>query len=122
MTHAELVEAATAYFEVAADMFSIYLTVTSGYMIVAYLVGARLTRPQVSLITALYILVSSISTYTFYGFAMRGVIYSSRQGELDPSLPIYGSPTFVMVFSILLVLGFIASVKFMWDVRLHKID
>ena len=46
MTEAELLEAATSYFELATGMISLYLTITSAYLIVAYLVGARLTRPN----------------------------------------------------------------------------
>ena len=122
MTHSELVEASTAYFSVCTDMLSLYLTVTSGYLIVSYLAGAKLTRPQVSLITALYLLISGLSIFTFYGWGMRGVIYAMRAGELDASLPIYGSPMFVAVFSILLVIASIASIKFMWDVRHQNRD
>ena len=122
MTHSELVEATTAYFGVAADMLGLYLTVTSGYLVVAYLAGTKLQRPQVLLITALYLLIGGLSIFTFYGWGMRGIIYAMRAGELDPSLPIYGSPTFVALFSGMLVIVSIASIKFMRDVRLHKID
>ena len=122
MTHSELVEATTAYFGVAADMLGLYLTVTSGYLVVAYLAGSKLLRSQVLLITALYLLIGGLSIFTFYGFGMRGVIYAMRAGELDSSLPIYGSPTFVALFSLMLIVVSVASIKFMWDIRLHKID
>ena len=121
MNYAELVESTTLFFGVAADLLAIYLTVTSGYLIVAFLVGERLTRPQVGLISLLYILVSSFTSYTFYAMSMRAMYYNSKQIPIDPDVPIYGSTAFVTSFSVFLALGIIASLKFMWDVRRHKV-
>ena len=84
MTEAELIESMTEYFGLNAEMLSIYLTVTSGYLIVAYLVGGKLTRSQLVIISGLYIMFAAATTYLAIGYGMRGILTWSSI-SLQPS-------------------------------------
>ena len=55
MTEAELIESAGIYYSLVADMLSIYLTATTGFLIVAYLIGDKLTRSQLIIVSGLYL-------------------------------------------------------------------
>ncbi|MFQ3322949.1 MAG: hypothetical protein ACI90U_000765 [Pseudomonadales bacterium] len=67
---------------------SIYLTIVTGYILVAYLVGAKLTRPQVTIAAAIY-LVAYIYEYLLITVLTRGLtIQSANLMALDPTLPV----------------------------------
>ena len=46
MSESELVEATNSYYELLVAMISLYMTFTSGYLIVAYMAGSRISRSQ----------------------------------------------------------------------------
>ena len=46
----------------ANGAMTLYLTVTSGYLLVAYLAGKELTRLQVAIITRLYVVFATTNT------------------------------------------------------------
>lgn len=67
MTEAELVESITSYFDIAVSGMALYLTACSGYLIVAYLVGKKLTRSQNFIISTLFCFMASVMTYAGIG-------------------------------------------------------
>ena len=48
MTESELVEAITSYFDIAVAALTLYVTICSGYLIVAYMVGGNLILKRLS--------------------------------------------------------------------------
>jgi hypothetical protein len=122
MTEAELVEASTSYLDLMLSSLSLYMTVVSGYLLVAFFIGSKLTRAQLSLVSALYVFIAISATYGFFSWMMRGIGYAIKQEEINPSLKIYaGTPTAAAIAAVLL-LGIIASLKFMWDIRHPKTE
>jgi hypothetical protein len=117
MEAADYLEAATSYFGLTIDTLSFYMTVTSGYLIVAYLAGAKLSRLQVAVISTLYIFMSSTATYGLYAFVARGMAFSLKHSALDPEIVVYANPVLSIVLSATLAGGIIASLIFMWNIR-----
>ena len=122
MEAADYLEAATSYFGLTIDTLSFYMTVTSGYLIVAYLAGAKLSRSQIAVISTLYIFMASIATYGLYAFVARGSAFSHKHSALDPGMVVYATPVLAVVLSVTLAGGIIASLLFMWNIRRTKTE
>ena len=122
MTEIELVEALTSYHNLLFNMLSIYLTVTSGYIAVAYVVGDKLTRHQVTVISVLFIFFAAVTTWAAFGYAMRGMDYVEPLRLMNPDRVYYGHPLAAIVIAAILLGGIFASLSFMWGVRHPKAD
>lgn len=122
MTEAELIEAITSYHELLLNILSIYLTVTSGYLAVAYIVGDKLTTHQVTVISVLFIFFAGVSVWGAFGYASRGIDYVEPLRQLNPDLDYYGHPVAIPIIGGILLGGIIASLSFMWRVRHPKTE
>lgn len=92
---------------------TVYLTVLSGYLAVAYLVGAKLTRTQLVTITALFVAFALLFSFGSFGFFLAGVGFRASDSELAfPFVRYLPTTTFVLE-----ILGIIAAIKFMTDIR-----
>lgn len=119
MTEAELTASAALFFDLAVSAIALYVTICSGFLATAYLVGSKITRSQVVIISGLFVFVASIMTYGVYGWFWRAFLYNQLLFELGPYyLPTSGgTPIVGWVLSALMVVGIFACLKFMWDVR-----
>ena len=106
----------TELFSGAASAMSLYLTVTSGYLLVAYLVGKELTLPQTAIITTLFIFFTSANTVATVSYMSNAYYYGHTYG--NGRAPFWEAPATGMILS----LGILASIKFMWDVRHPKTE
>ena len=122
MTEAEMINSMTEYFALNAEMLSIYLTVTSGYLIVAYLVGHKLTRFQLVIISGLYVIFAGATTYLAVGYGMRGIHYAELLRNLSPSTPLYSTDAIAGAIAFVLLGGIVASLTFMWQSRHPKTE
>ena len=120
MTEAELLEAASYQFELVISTLSLYISVTSAYLLVAFVAGIRLTRSQTFIISTLYIVICALATYAVYSWTTRGVYYAIKLEALDANVPIYSKIVVPVVLPLLLAGGIVASLKFMWDIRHPK--
>jgi hypothetical protein len=125
MTEAELVEAATSYFDLGISTFGIWLTLTSGYLIVAYLAGKELPRVQYFVLNGLYVVIASICAMSSAGYALLGVEYQNALGDLAATGSLLGggpvateNPNLIpALFSGALFAGELAAIYFMWITR-----
>ena len=117
MTEAEIVESITSYYELVVSMMGLYLTVTSGYLIVSYMVGSKLTRSQTAMVSALYIIVALMTTFGATGFLMRAADYIGPLQQANPDRGYFGIPIVTATITVILIGGIFTSCKFMWDVR-----
>jgi len=122
MTEAEIINSMTEYFGLNAEMLSIYLTVTSGYLIVSYLVGNKLTRFQLVIISGLYVIFAGATTYLAVGYGMRGIHYAELLRNLSPSTPLYSTDAIPGAIAFVLLGGIVASLTFMWQSRHPKTE
>ena len=95
----------------AQNAMTLYLTATSGYLLVAYLAGKELTRSQVVIINCLYATFASFATLAAVSFFESAFHFGNTYGiGMMHRWPAYS-------VGILFSLGILASLKFMWDVR-----
>jgi hypothetical protein len=120
MTEAEIVESITSYYELVVSMMGLYLTVTSGYLIVSYMVGSKLTRSQTAMVSALYVIFALITSFGVTGFFLRAADYIEPLQQANPDRGYFGVPVVIAVITIILIGGVFMSCKFMWDVRHPK--
>ena len=117
MTEAELLEAGQFAYSNSLAAFAIYVTMLSGYLVVAYLVAGQMTRPQVIIVNILYSLLTVVVVASFVSFAQVGyentrlALEMSTQRVVGPMPMVAESAVVVMVFC------YLASLKFMWDAR-----
>jgi hypothetical protein len=108
-----------------AAFFALYLTLVSGYLLTAFVAGKSLSRAQVIVINAFFVL--------FTGFNLFAEIITIRNASAAfyrASAGVEGTIPFPEYFSTLfpvatLVLGtgmIIACLKFMWDIRHPKAE
>ena len=98
---------------------AIFLTLISGYLVVAYLAGAKLTKLQVSIATAMYF-VAATHEGLFLVSVFRAMA-SARETYLKLN-PSFSDSVFVVVRGdqiglIVLLAAILAPLWFMWSVR-----
>ena len=117
---AELIESSASYWELTVDILSFYLTVTSGYLIVAYLAGDKLTRSQMIIISTLYVSMAGMSAYGATAWAIRALYFAQQMITFDGAMPYPPSEFIPAALGLFLAGGIIACLKFMWDARHPK--
>jgi hypothetical protein len=105
-----------------ASHIAIYLTLISGYLIAAFLAGNRLSKVQVSIATALYTLAylfSSLILLAYFRAAGRAI---DHYLTLNPAagVGLIGDLGGGYLGLVLVILVYIASIWFMWNVRRAK--
>jgi len=111
-----------AEFNVAGmTAMTLYLTAMSGYLLVAYMVGAKLTRPQCAIITGLFLWFTIFVFLGTAGYFGRAAQLSGLYSEFIPSG--MTMDTWVVWWSGgLELVGILAALKFMWDVRHPRME
>ena len=71
MTEYEILDGISNFTAVGLDALMAYLTVTSGYLIVAYLVGRSLTKLQNATISVLFFVMSLMFVFSAFGAFTR---------------------------------------------------
>ena len=125
MTESDWVEMYGMAFSTGVANLAELITLMSGYLVVAYLVGKRLTRTQILVTNALYLM--SAFTVISGGFQAASDVQIARK-EMALQIPqldllnytikyIYLWPSIVAIINGCLI---VASLIFMWQVRHPK--
>ena len=96
----------------------LFLTVVSGYLVVAYLVGKSLTRLQVMIVTGIFM----VFTTAQIGGHFTTMLYLTELAQNIDAMSGGSLPARVWPLLFLFINASIAvaSLKFMWDVRHPK--
>ena len=120
MTEYEILDVIVSRFSSMTEQASLYFALVSGYLITAYLVGAKLTRLQVSVVNGLYVVwvLGIIGGYTTTVGAVLDletalVALAKTSSKVSNTLYAYS-------FAVVQVVGLLASILFMWSVRHPK--
>ena len=120
MTEYELLDLMFNAINGATAVIGIIVTIISGYLIVAWTVGEKLTRAQVTMLNLLFLCTAPMMIWGWLGRYLVAWDLQNILLELNPQITervsmyvIIGSP-FV---SSMLIIG---SLKFMWDIRHPK--
>ncbi len=120
MTEYELIDLIFSAVNGAATVNVFIFTIISAYLVMAWLVGDRLTTAQVTMMNLLYLCTAPMMIWGWLGRYLAALELQNALLMLNPEVPsgislyvIIGTPTVWC----LLILG---SVKFMWDIRHPK--
>ena len=78
MTEYELAELVAIYSSNGSGLFATYLTLISGYLITAFLAGARLNTLQVTILNVGFVFAAFIITFATFGALMTQVAYTMK--------------------------------------------
>jgi hypothetical protein len=122
MTEAELVEAWGLFLGNSQTALGLYLSVLTGYLIMAYLVGDKLTRPQVLIVTVLYVCATTIITLWFFAWWSRALEFAMEAKQLNPDRQVANSVQAAWSITVMLFMAIVASLYFMWSIRHPKTE
>ena len=121
MTEVDAVELASTCAANSFTAFSIYISFTFGFLVMAFFVGSKLTRFQALVATGLYLIAAGAmalsTTIWLHAFFLAK---DSNTTFLDTISLLGNGQEWIPGISILLFLGVFISLYFMWDVRHPK--
>ena len=121
MTPYEYADLAQSAFGNSLSTYAVLLSIVSGYLVATYLVGAKLTRTQASMLTIMFLLAMTIliwsnSSYVFWGTQFAYLVNPEIAGKslMSPRPWISGVLALLNLFTAAMCL------VFMWNVRHPK--
>lgn len=120
MTEYELVDAIATYSSNTGSFMAIYLTVVSGFLITAFVAGARLSLLQATILSVGFVVAAFISTYGTYGAGITQVYYTELLREIAENSPQRNQVWVMNSLCLMMLGGIVASLVFMWSVRHPK--
>jgi len=118
MTEAEVLELALTSFDRIASQFGLLLTLVFACLAMAYLVGARLTRFQASVVSFLFVLGATILTLGLYGTMQRSIALVEQLRALHPEQTFAISRVFAYWMTAPLPLAVPVCLFFMHPIRM----
>ena len=112
MNEYEFAEAFSALMGAGLSAMGLYFTAVTGYLITAYLVGHRLTHSQLYIITALFVVFASIMIFSGFSMTERAI---ELEVKVEGGRDILDYMSYVLLMTG--ILGIVASIKFMMDLR-----
>lgn len=119
----ELRELLFATFEQMDSSATMYFTLVSAYLIVSFVAGAKLTRPQLTIVTTLYVLWVLGTVNTMYSMLSGALSLETALEQVNSTFDFgggVGTSLTVHGFLAVQIGGLIASLYFMWSVRHPK--
>lgn len=120
MTEAELAELSIESWSNVISVLTLFITVMSVYLIVAYAAGRHLTKQQVVLINFLYGVFTALGVFAAYRFSKAAVEYGRLSIELSTQRTEGPIEVMPIILAVVLVPMLAGCYKFMWDIRRRK--
>jgi hypothetical protein len=122
MTEYEIRDLIINMADVATSILVVVMTIISAYLVVAWLVGEKLTRAQVTLVNLVFLAFAPMMLFTWAGIFVGTLRLQEKLHLINPEY--YGGPSAggIAAVSITLLVLILGSIKFMWDVRHPKIE
>jgi hypothetical protein len=120
LTEYELADLAMNWQATTTPTTAIFLTIASGYLIAAWMVGERLTRAQVTLINTLFGVFQLGVLAGWAGRWIQSFNYTSALTSIDPNFYRSPSTSLLVLFGLALLVSIPGCLKFMWDIRHTK--
>jgi hypothetical protein len=122
MTEGEVVEAIGIFISNAHASFTLYISFVFGFLMVAYLAGAKLSQLQAIIIAGAFTLAASASALSMTGNLKAFEILMQENVTVLDKVGIMDGGFWVILMSLVLWPGILVSLYFMWDVRHPKIE
>jgi hypothetical protein len=111
-------EVALGSMELVISVLERFMTLLSGFLLVAYFLGSKLTRVQVGILTALYLFWLSRMVATLDILVVSGNATLGEMRKIAPEL-VRDTPPILPLYALLFLLA-AGSLYFMWTVRHPK--
>ena len=116
----ELSEQISNYGQQGIGIFALWISIVAAYLVAAYLAGAELNASQVFILNTVYLMTSTLVIFGIWGSFKVQAYYAIQIREVDPNSPHIMNYFAAMGITAVAILGLLASVKFMWDIRHPK--
>lgn len=120
MTESELLEHGAAFWSNAIALTAIFITILSGYIICAYLVGKSLTRSQIIIVNTLYLGISTLLLLSMLITGQTAIEMEKIAFEITVQRKHPPGEFFPYMFIVFWSFCVFLSIKFMWDIRHAK--
>jgi len=112
MNSYEFAEAFAALLDTALTAWTLYFSAISGYLVVAYLVGQKLTHSQLVVISGLFVVISVVMAFTGFSVTERAI---QLEIELEGERDALDAASYLILTA--QIIGIVAALKFMIDLR-----
>lgn len=123
MTEYELLDLMAGAIDSMYDSTTLFLSIASGYLLVAYLAGAKLTKIQTVIISALFVVGAAFQCWGLITYEIAIEEYLAAKAVISPltahQLSIANGNAGTIIASAL-VAGTLAALYFMWSIRNPK--
>jgi hypothetical protein len=116
MTEFEAIEALSGIAATAVTFLTVFISLTFGYLMVAYFVGAELTRFQSLVISGLYILAASMFGGAAFLWTLAWDLLNAQESSVIDGIW-FADLSWSTGVGIVVVLAALVSLYFMYDVR-----
>jgi hypothetical protein len=120
MNEGDAIEAVAAAATVCFTCFTIYISVTFGFLATAYFVGNKLTRFQVISAMGLYVVAAGWMALATIGWGQAVFAITEAKATALDTVALIHRGYWIETLSILLGIGMIISLCFMWGARHPK--
>jgi hypothetical protein len=122
MTEGDIIEAAAAAIANSMSGFTVFITFTFGFLATAYIVGGKLTRLQALTATGLYVVAAGYTTLTIVAWMQAFFAITEVKATALDTVPLIQRGYWVQSTIVLLSMGILISLYFMWSVRHRKTE
>jgi len=121
MTPYELADLAQSAFGNGLSTFAVLLSIVSGYLITAYLVGAKLSKFQVTILTTVFLLVMGLLAWSMSAYTYWGSFYSALARNESTGMDLFRPGVWTSAaVAIINLFTIVMCLLFMWNVRHPK--
>ena len=117
MTEYELADVAGSYSVGGMTAISLYLTIVTAYLVTAFVAGRRLDSTETFIVTTLFIFSASFFVFGTIAFFTRQAYIIEKLAAIETDSTFYASKSAAVYIAVVEILGIVASLKFMWNVR-----
>ncbi len=117
MSEAELLTLSQSTLSNAIALYAVIVTIVSGYLVVAYLVGSKLTASQVIIVNSIFVVTMVFSILAYFNFLYVGATYALEAKLINPDRTGFDSTSIAVFAGITNFLFVLFALKFMHDVR-----
>ena len=122
MTAYEMADLLTGLVDGTIASFQLYISLIIAFLVATYLTANRMTGTQIVIVSTLFSIAALLTAWATYSYMTRAVPLADQMEVLNPDTRYGAQPWARDMLGILMILGILASLKFMWDVRHHKLD
>lgn len=120
MTEAELWDQFGEWMIAGGEAVGSYISILFAFLIMAYFTGAKLTRTQATIASALLFWATCIIIYTSVGYFYRAQMFMERLLELNPGMFFFFSKFAIVSIAVMMSIGFFVSIYFLIHVRRNE--